>query len=97
MFATWTTGIGQELVTEAQFLAAWHAREVQGWPDQSLVWWTNSDGGCVPLNDDCVSRQRFGDRIPVFDESEKQQGMDALQQRVGLGVDLWPDHKNISQ
>ena len=73
-------------VTEAQFFTAWHAQKVQGWPDQSLVWWTHLDGGWVTLHDDNASRQRFGDRIPAFDTEAAEQREDALRQRIELGL-----------
>ena len=75
-------------VTEAQFFTAWHEQKTQGWPDQSLVWWTNLDGGWVPLHDENASRQRFGDRIPAFDRAVGQQRNDALRKRMELSLGL---------
>ena len=73
-------------VTEAQFFTAWHAQKVQGWPDRSLVWWTNLDGGWVRLHDDNASRQRFGDCIPAFDKAARQQRDGGLRKRMELGL-----------
>jgi hypothetical protein len=58
------TYTSQGPVTEEVFLAAWQAKKVHGWPDKSLVWWTDLEGGWVPLQGS-VARQRFGSRFAV--------------------------------